>query len=105
MICSVLAILLLASNGCANSNDVASTVIASGAICSDSWYQFIERRLSTGDGHGHGPDLGSDEWKSVLEFKLGIRGRQDIPARNSEAWCIYIDQLVGTKLSSTSRGD
>jgi hypothetical protein len=41
----------------------------------------------TDDGQGHGPDIGSDEWKSVIEFRLGIRGKPDLPARASEAWC------------------
>ena len=50
--------------------------------------------MPTGDGRGHGPDVGSDEWKSVVEFKLGIRGKSDLPGRDSEAWCRLIDQLV-----------
>jgi uncharacterized protein YecT (DUF1311 family) len=31
---------------------------------------------------------------SVVEFKLGIRGKTDLPRRNSEAWCRHIDQIV-----------
>jgi hypothetical protein len=64
------------------------------ALCSDSWYQFVEEQVSTGDGLGHGPDLGSDEWKSVIEFKLGLRDKMDIPRWDSEAWCRHIDQIV-----------
>ena len=62
--------------------------------CSDDWNRYVEEELVSGDGHGHGPDLGSDEWKSVIEFRLGVRGQADVPARNSEAWCLYIDRLV-----------
>jgi hypothetical protein len=51
----------------------------------------MESVLPTGDGEGHGPDLGSEEWKSVIEFRLGIRGDVSIPDRSSEEWCIYID--------------
>ena len=43
---------------------------------------------------GHGPDIGSEEWKSVIEFKLGIRGNPDVPDRNSSQWCDYIDKLL-----------
>ncbi|WP_298722465.1 MliC family protein [uncultured Oceanisphaera sp.] len=64
------------------------------ALCSESWSQAIEQTVATGDGQGHGPDVGSDEWKSVIEFKLGIRGQPQVPPRNSAAWCQYIDRQV-----------
>ena len=63
-------------------------------MCSDAWYRKIEAKLPTSDGEGHGPDVGSDEWKSVVERKLGIRGNPDVPNRDSEAWCRHVDQLV-----------
>jgi uncharacterized protein len=62
--------------------------------CSETWYGTVEAKVSTGDGRGHGPDVGSDEWKSVVEFKLGIRGKPDIPSRGSDAWCRHIDQVL-----------
>lgn len=62
--------------------------------CSDAWYRAIEAKVPTGDGQGHGPDWGSEEWKSVIEFKLGIRGTPGVPARDSTAWCTYIDHIV-----------
>ncbi len=43
---------------------------------------------------GHGPDLGSEEWKSVVEFKLGIRDQADLPSRNSEDWCRRIEKAL-----------
>ena len=64
------------------------------APCSDEWNQFVDQQIISGDGQGHGPDLGSDEWKGVVEFKLGIRGRADLPARDSDDWCLLIDRLV-----------
>lgn len=66
----------------------------SGVPCSPEWNRFVEQKLISGDGQGHGPDLGSDEWKGVVEFKLGIRGQAGIPARDSDQWCSYIDELV-----------
>lgn len=72
--------------------------------CSEQWYRFVEERVTTGDGRGHGPDIGSDEWKSVVEFKLGIRGTPDLPNRNSDAWCRRIDQMIRQKIG-TSESD
>lgn len=64
--------------------------------CSEEWQRWVESRVTTGDGHGHGPDIGSDEWRSVVEFKLGIRGDPSIPSRNSSAWCEFIDHKIRT---------
>ena len=50
--------------------------------------------MPTGDGRGHGPDLGSEEWQSVVEYKLGIRGKTETPERNTAMWCRYIDELM-----------
>ena len=62
--------------------------------CSVQWQEYVEARLHTGDSHGHGPDLGSDEWRSVVEFKLGIRGDPALPSRNSVEWCTIIDAKI-----------
>ena len=50
--------------------------------------------VGVGDGHGHGPDLGSLEWRSAVEFKLGIRDDPAVPAPDSEAWCAHIDANI-----------
>ena len=65
-----------------------------GAPCSDDWNRWVDQKVVTGDGQGHGPDLGSGEWQSVVEFKLGIRGQAGLPERGSDGWCQLIDQLV-----------
>lgn len=62
--------------------------------CTPAWYQAVESSISSGDGMGHGPDIASEEWKSVIEFKLGIRGNPDVPNRNSSEWCRFIDDLL-----------
>ena len=62
--------------------------------CTEEWQHWVESRVTTGDGRGHGPDIGSDEWQSVVEFKLGIRGGPSVPPRNTDAWCRYIDERV-----------
>jgi hypothetical protein len=62
--------------------------------CSPAWNEWVEARLPSGDGMGHGPDIGSLEWQSVIEFKLGLRGDPDVPPRGSQRWCAYIDQRL-----------
>ena len=62
--------------------------------CTDSWYQSVESAFPGGDGMGHGPDIGSAEWRSVIEFRLGIRGNADVPDRDSDEWCGYINGLL-----------
>ena len=47
--------------------------------------------------HVVGPDIGSDEWQSVIEFKLGIRGQADLPARGSREWCEFIEARLQAK--------
>lgn len=89
-----LTVLLCLSALCAHAGDVGSTHSATDTLCSESWYRSIEAKVPTGDGRGHGPDIGSDEWKSGVEFKLGIRGQSGLPARDTEAWCGYIDRYV-----------
>jgi uncharacterized protein len=78
---------------CAEASD-SGTASATTTLCSESWYRSIEQHMPTGDGQGHGPDVGSAEWKSVIEFKLGIRDKPNLPSRASEAWCRHVDQLV-----------
>jgi uncharacterized protein len=75
----------------ASDNQTASLVKP---LCSASWYRSIEQKLPTSDAQMHGPDIGSEEWKSVIEFKLGVRNKPNVPDSNSESWCRYIDQLV-----------
>ncbi|WP_227875056.1 hypothetical protein [Oceanisphaera profunda] len=69
---------------------VNSAVIADFQGCSNDWYQQVDSQVVTGDGQGHGPDLGSNEWRSVVEFKLGIRGDSALADLNREEWCHYI---------------
>ena len=63
-------------------------------LCAESWYRAVEATISSGDGMGHGPDIGSVEWKSVIEFRLGIRGNPNLPDRNSLEWCNYINDFI-----------
>ena len=60
-------------------------------ICTKDWFRSVEQELRTSDEHGHGPDVGSLEWKSVVEFKLGIRGEAQVPSPESRAWCEFVE--------------
>lgn len=60
--------------------------------CNQAWFAKVEQQLTSGDGQGHGPDLGSLEWRSVIEFKLGIRGQANLPSKDSDLWCDYINR-------------
>ncbi len=82
-------------------NDYRS-IMAAETLCSDSRYRFIEETVLTSDNQGHGPDVGSGEWKSVIEFKLGIRDNPNLPDRESEAWCRHIDQMVRERYAASS---
>ncbi|QBY03633.1 hypothetical protein E2K93_04220 [Thalassotalea sp. HSM 43] len=88
----LLFMLILLSSACQPTQPIQQAQPA--LLCTPSWYQQVDKIISSGDGQGHGPDVGSDEWMSVVEFKLGIRGKQGIPARGSEKWCAYIDELL-----------
>lgn len=90
-----LTVLLLFAQIMACADMVRGAPAPSPQPCSEAWYRLVEASVPTGDGQGHGPDPGSDEWKSVVEFRLGIRGKTGVPVRDSEAWCRYIGQLVG----------
>ncbi|PMG77183.1 hypothetical protein BCU84_01465 [Shewanella sp. 10N.286.51.B7] len=68
----------------------SDTAIKQEHHCNEQFFNQIEQELLTGDGQGHGPDIGSEEWKSVIEFKLGVRGQIEVPERDTIEWCDYI---------------
>jgi len=72
----------------------AGANLAAPPLCSEAWNRMIDMKVTSGDGRGHGPDIGSDEWKGTIEFRLGVRGKPELPPRTSEDWCRAIDALV-----------
>ena len=82
-------IMIFLSAGCAGVGENSSE----NGPCSSGWYSQVEERVPTGDSQGHGPDLGSLEWRSVIEFKLGIRDSAEVPSLETEQWCRYIHEL------------
>lgn len=62
--------------------------------CTQNWYKKVESRIPTGDEHGHGPDIGSLEWKNVVEKRIGISGNKIVPNISSKQWCTYINKIL-----------
>ncbi|WP_454062721.1 MliC family protein [Candidatus Nitrospira salsa] len=100
-----LVIFLMATASCAEVSRTEKSTEEERVLCSHAWSQFIEENVRTGDGQAHGPDIGSDEWKSVVEFKLGIRDKPNVPNRDSEAWCRHIDQIVQSRFTSSAKNN
>lgn len=61
------------------------------APCDEVRFEQIEATITSGDGAGHGPDIGSGEWFSVITFRLGERGNPDLPDAGSNAWCDFVE--------------
>lgn len=86
----IASLVILIASGCVDGQTPYSDL----QPCTAPWQEYVEAQLQTGDSEGHGPDLGSLEWRSVVEFKLGIRGDPAIPSRETDEWCTYIDQAI-----------
>ncbi|WP_420833514.1 hypothetical protein [Shewanella pneumatophori] len=85
------AITLISLVGCGEDIKQSKVTKHTESLCHQAWFEQVEQQIVSGDGQGHGPDLGSMEWRSVVEFKLGIRGQAGLPAKDSQLWCDYID--------------
>lgn len=70
--------------------------------CSIEGLKKIDQVVVTGDGQGHGPDIGSAEWYSVIEHRLKIKNDPVVPEMQTTEWCEYIfknyvaDKLAGS---------
>lgn len=80
----LLCVLLVFAVSFTSSYSVVNSAQKTNAPCSSEWYQYTERKVATGNGHGHSPDIGSDECMSVIEFNLGIIGKSTVPQRDSD---------------------
>jgi len=62
---------------------------------SPKWRQEVERLVGTGDGAGHGPDIGLEEWIYTMSRKLGIYDPQGHgPDLGSDEWKNAVHRLV-----------
>ncbi|MDH5671825.1 MAG: hypothetical protein OEZ06_06720 [Myxococcales bacterium] len=65
--------------------------------CSAAWYEHVEHSLHVADSEGHGPDLGSAEWKATVERRLGVDADPAFPEPGTAAWCSRVDILVAER--------
>lgn len=100
-----LVVLLSVLGGCASPQNNAPAPANADELCGTGWAQNVENHLHSGDNQGHGPDIGSQEWQSTIEFRLGVRGKPDTPALTDPLWCRYIDkQIDRLKHTRASKG-
>ncbi len=73
-----------------------------GLFCAAEWFQYVEGQLKTSDLNGHGPDIASPEWQSVIEFKLNLQKQPDLPKKSTPQWCQYIQQELDKRRTSVN---
>lgn len=77
-------------------SETASTIQELKPPCERPRQDLIEEALQTSDGMGHGPDIGSGEWHSVVEMRLGVRESSDLPDHGTNDWCTYMQNILAT---------
>ena len=85
----LLSIVLIGCESFSNNTQAANT----SPPCSPEWNRMVEQQISTGDGHGHGPDIGSSEWYYVIHRKLRWPEPAN-PQPGSPDWCQRADQAI-----------
>lgn len=62
----------------------------------EPWVKWVDARLRVNDEHGHGPDVGSDEWAGAvgkwLELDAGDAGHPDL---KSQVWRKEVEKRLG----------
>lgn len=69
------------------------------AVCSEAWNTWVEQEVGSGDGEGHGPDIGSSEWQQTISFRLDLPAAQ-LPQLGSIDWCELIDRTIKARAKS-----
>lgn len=59
-------------------------------LCPRAIIELIESGVIVGDFEGHGPDVGSPEWYSVVERRLGIEDSASMHKKGTKGWCSYV---------------
>jgi poly-gamma-glutamate capsule biosynthesis protein CapA/YwtB (metallophosphatase superfamily) len=72
------------------------------ASCSNALYESVDAQIESGDGMGHGPDIGSTEWMGVIEFKLNLREHPELPEKGSNEWCGFMDLALREQSKSAA---
>lgn len=82
-----------------DSTPLAEPEVQPQLFCSNEWLQYVEGQIISGDNQGHGPDIGSLEWQSVIEFKLGLVNDSALPSKSTAQWCEYIQLKLDERRS------
>lgn len=80
-------------------NDVSTVAVASASappLGTDDWFVWVEKTVGTGDGAGHGPDYGSQEWCLVVNKKL-FKGESTVSPCSPEWERKVTDTLLSKK--------
>ena len=57
----------------------------------NAWAAWVEHQRPVGDGQGHGPDVGSDEWAMAIDRNLGISADGHGPDLKSDEWRMAVE--------------
>lgn len=62
-------------------------------VGSHEWMAMVTEKVGASDGHGGGPDFGSQEWCNVVHFRLyGQHATQ--PVACDQQWMLQIDEQL-----------
>jgi hypothetical protein len=53
--------------------------------------------VGVSDEYGHGPDVGSGEWYSSVEFLTGLSKETSLPEAGTDAWCEVVERSARRK--------
>ncbi|BCX47996.1 conserved hypothetical protein [Haloferula helveola] len=60
----------------------------------NAWAAWVEEQRPVGDGQGHGPDVGSDEWAMAIDRNLGISSDGHGPDLKSAEWRMAVESKL-----------
>ena len=71
--------------------------------CSTADILNLAAKLDVSDGAGHGPDIGSAEWRAAIEFRMGITESEHVHDNDTKNWCQFIESILGAdSISNTT---
>ncbi len=87
--------LLALMAACSSTGALQADTSAAGQppIGSQAWYALVEAKFPTSDGHGHGPDYGSQEWCDVVYFRMHGKHAAE-PVACDQQWLEFVDSQI-----------
>lgn len=62
------------------------------ALGSADWQQWVDTNIQSGDGQGHGPDIGSEEWCGTIDHRI-FRGSTGLTPCSDE-WNQKVTEVI-----------